>query len=266
MLLRYHLRSLKGYRHAASSQLRASTDSQNNNFSEKNTEEKYKPSESYISLSTLQRGILSIGSAIAALLDPTRADMVAILGETTGTKALLGMHERMSIHPEGSEILRSQPRINSSTVDLDKLRSMKEGTLGREYANWLDRNGVSPDTRLPVQFVEDPELAYVMQRYREAHDLIHTVLGMPTNMLGEVAVKWVEGIQTGLPMCVGGGIFGAARLRPKQRQKYLSIYLPWAIRVGQNSKFLMNIYYEKRWMQNLEELRRELSIEHPPPS
>ena len=35
-----------------------------------------------------------------------------------------------------------------------------------------------------MQFVDDPELAYVMQRYREAHDLVHTILGMPTNMLG----------------------------------------------------------------------------------
>ena len=43
---------------------------------------------------------------------------------------------------------------------------------------------VTPDTRTPVQFVDDIELAYVMQRYREIHDLVHTVLGMPTNMLG----------------------------------------------------------------------------------
>lgn len=43
---------------------------------------------------------------------------------------------------------------------------------------------VTPDSRLTVQFVDDLELAYVMQRYREVHDLIHAILGMPTNMLG----------------------------------------------------------------------------------
>jgi ubiquinone biosynthesis protein COQ4 len=31
----------------------------------------------------------------------------------------------------------------------------------------------------------DPQLAYVMTRYRETHDLVHTILGMPTNMLGK---------------------------------------------------------------------------------
>lgn len=45
-----------------------------------------------------------------------------------------------------------------------------------------------------------------MTRYRETHDLIHTVLDMPTNMLGEIAVKWIEAINIGLPMCYGGKI------------------------------------------------------------
>lgn len=54
-----------------------------------------------------------------------------------------------------------------------------------------------------------------MQRYRETHDLYHTILEMPTNMLGEVTVKWWEGLQLGLPMCLLGGLFGAARLYPK---------------------------------------------------
>lgn len=64
-------------------------------------------------------------------------------------------------------------------------------------------------------FVDDPEMAYVMTRYRETHDLYHTVLTMPTNMLGEITVKWVEALQTGLPMCAAGAFFGPVRLGPK---------------------------------------------------
>ncbi len=37
-----------------------------------------------------------------------------------------------------------------------------------------------------VRFVDDVELAYVMQRYREVHDLVHTILDMPINMLGNI--------------------------------------------------------------------------------
>lgn len=74
---------------------------------------------------------------------------------------------------------------------------------------------------MPVRFMDDPELAYVMTRYRECHDLVHTILGMPTNMLGEVSVKWVEALNTGLPMCYGGAVFGAMRLRPKYVKQLL---------------------------------------------
>ncbi|MPC11414.1 Ubiquinone biosynthesis protein COQ4, mitochondrial [Portunus trituberculatus] len=190
--------------------------------------------------------------------------MVAVLGETTGNKALIRLYARMSDDPEGSRILVDKPRISSSTVDLDALRELPADSLGRAYIRFLEDNKVTPDSRLPVQFVDDPELAYVMQRYREGHDLFHTILGMPTNMLGEVAVKWVEAIQTGLPMCYGGAVFGPLRFRPKQRQKYVSTYLPWAIRVGRNARLLMNIYFEERWEQSVHDVRAEFGIESPP--
>lgn len=99
---------------------------------------------------------------------------------------------------------------------------MPEGSFGREYLRFLEDNvsvllettslsgwagtrfdckcfhqhfpvsstfaflgqHVTPDSRADVKFVDDEELAYVMQRYREVHDLLHTLLGMPTNMLG----------------------------------------------------------------------------------
>lgn len=66
-----------------------------------------------------------------------------------------------------------------------------------------------------MRYVDDHELAYVMQRYREIHDLVHTLLEQPTDMLGEVVVKWVEGMQNRLPMCLTGGFFGSLRLAPK---------------------------------------------------
>ena len=57
---------------------------------------------------------------------------------------------------------------------------------------------VTPDSRADVKFVDNEELAYVMQRYREVHDLLHSLLGLPTNMLGEFAtieVGFIDYIQ-----------------------------------------------------------------------
>ncbi|PNF29001.1 Ubiquinone biosynthesis protein COQ4-like protein, mitochondrial [Cryptotermes secundus] len=217
-------------------------------------------SSSHIETTRFQKFLLAVGSAAVSLLDPMRADMIAVMGETAGDTAIKYMLQKMQSDNEGQEILRNRPRINSRTVDLEKLRQMPDGTLGRTYIKFLDSNKVTPDSRLPVQFVDDIELAYVIQRYREVHDLFHTILGMPTNMLGEVTVKWVEAIQTRLPMCVGGALFGPLRLYPKQRQKYVKYYLPWAIETGTNCKFLMNVFYEHRWEQPIKELHKELHI------
>ena len=37
--------------------------------------------------------------------------------------------------------------------------------------------------------MSDVDLAYVLQRYREIHDLLHVLTGMPTNVLGELGQK-----------------------------------------------------------------------------
>lgn len=97
---------------------------------------------------------------------------------------------------------------------------------------------------MPVRFLDDPDLAYVMTRYRECHDLVHTILGMPTNMLGEVSVKWVEALNTGLPMCYGGAIFGAMRLRPKYvNQLDVSSHLNLLAYFAGNDCITRNIIY-----------------------
>ncbi|XP_022907883.2 ubiquinone biosynthesis protein COQ4 homolog, mitochondrial [Onthophagus taurus] len=214
----------------------------------------------HIPTSTFQKLALGIGSAAVCIMNPRRPEMIACMGESTGYMAMKYMLDEMEKSTEGSEILRNRPRINSKTVDLDKLKGYPEGTLGRVYVDFLKKNNVTPDSRGPVQFVEDINLAYVMQRYREVHDLVHTILEMPTNMIGEITVKWVEGIQTKLPMCVTGAVFGPLRLKPKNRDTYKKYYLPWAIRTGNEANLLFNVYYEKRWDQPLYELHKELNI------
>ena len=113
------------------------------------------------------------------------ADTIATFGEVTAEPALHRIYKTMMSDPEGAEILAEKPRINSSIINLRELSLLPNGTLGKAYYEFLRVNNVTPDSRLPVRFIEDPELAYVMQRYREVHDLIHTVTGQPTNMLGE---------------------------------------------------------------------------------
>ncbi|EDW69045.1 ubiquinone biosynthesis protein COQ4 homolog, mitochondrial [Drosophila virilis] len=213
-----------------------------------------------IEITPFQKLLLGAGSSIASLLDPHRHDMIACLGETTGESALWNILDSMQATEEGRRILKDKPRINTKTIDFKRLEALPPNTFGATYAKFLKDNKVTPDSRMEVRFLEDPKLAYIMTRYRECHDLVHAALDMPTNMLCEVAVKWVEALNTGLPMCYGAAVFGAVRLRPRQRREYLKRYLPWAIENGKGMRPLMPIYWEQRWEQNIHELRCELGI------
>lgn len=77
--------------------------------------------------------------------------MVAALGETTAGPTLPRLRDRMLDSIEGRRVLRRRPRVNSSTIDLNKLAHYPEGTFGRAYVTWLERCGVTPDTREPVR-------------------------------------------------------------------------------------------------------------------
>ncbi|XP_072228450.1 ubiquinone biosynthesis protein COQ4 homolog, mitochondrial isoform X2 [Leuresthes tenuis] len=218
----------------------------------------------HIHTTPFQKALLAVGSGVAALQDPYRHDMVAVLGETTGHFALVKLRDRMRNDPEGYTILTERPRIRLSTLDQKKMASLPDGSFGREYLRFLEDNKVTPDSRADVKFVDDDELAYVMLRYREVHDLLHTLLGMPTNMLGEVAVKWFEAAQTGLPMCALGAVLGPLRLNASRLESLFTSLGPWAVQNGRRARCVLSVFYERRWEQNLEDLRQELNIEPPP--
>src|SRR5690349_663896 len=106
--------------------------------------------------------------------------MVAALGEATATPYFIyRLRDAMLADSTGRRILRDRPRITSKTMRLEYLRTLPGNTVGRSYADWLDREGVTPDTRDRVQYIDDEECAYVMQRYRECHDFYHAVTGLP---------------------------------------------------------------------------------------
>lgn len=218
----------------------------------------------HIHTNVLQKALLAVGSGVAALQNPYRHDMVAVLGETTGHLALVKLRDRMRNDPEGYTILMERPRIRLCTLNLNKMSTLPDGSFGREYLHFLEDNRVTPDSRADVKFVDNEELAYVMQRYREVHDFLHTLLGMPTNMLGEVAVKWFEAANTGLPMCALGAVLGPLRLSASHLQTLFKSLGPWALQNGRKAECILNIFYEKRWEQNVEDLRKELNIESPP--
>lgn len=193
--------------------------------------------------------------------------MIAVLGETTSGRQLPKMRQALlKGDEEGRRILIERPRITSTSIDIEKLRALEEGTFGRAYVDWLEKCGVSPDTRDPVRYIDDPELAYIMQRYRECHDFYHVVTGFPVSVSGELVVKWFELANMGLPVALLSSVFGPLRVKSDRRRRLSSTYLSWALRCGSQAKPLIGVRWEERWEMKMDDLKRELNISEPPMS
>ena len=227
----------------------------------------YRPPPNYpghVPLTTIERGALAIGSAFGSLMNPYRHDLIASLGEATAKPYFISrLHRAMLSNPTGRRILRERPRISSKNMKLEVLRQMPENSVGRVYAAWLDREGVTPDTRDPVRYIDDPEEAYVMQRYRETHDFTHAITGLPVIIEGELAVKAFEFANTLLPM-TALSLVAVVRLKPIERKRFFDIYLPWAVRNGIKAEEVINVYWEEELETDADELRQRLGIERPP--
>nr|KAJ3421060.1 Ubiquinone biosynthesis protein [Polyrhizophydium stewartii] len=191
--------------------------------------------------------------------------MVAALGETTGTLVLPALRDRMLRDRDGRRILRERPLVSTASVDLARLRALPTSTFGGAYVRFLDSQHVTPDSRENIKYIDDPELAYVMLRYRQVHDFWHALLDMPVTVEAEIAVKWFEFVQTGLPVAMLSALVGPLRLTAAERERLFGHFVPWAVQSASNCKFLMAVMYEDLFEQDLEQVRRDLGFLPPPP-
>ena len=72
----------------------------------------------------------------------------------------------------------------SPDVDVERLRRLADGSLGCEYARFLDANGITPlviSPHIEERFRKNP---WVL-RYTTTHDLHHVLSGFDTGLPGE---------------------------------------------------------------------------------
>jgi len=148
-------------------------------------------------------------------------------------------------------------------VDLDKLRKLPEGTLGREYAQFLDKQGIEPFTfsdEAKAEFRQDP---YTV-RYIVTHDLHHLLSGFDTGMAGELgvfAVSYGQGVLTNrLFLWMAKAIVSLAT--PTQFRRVLH-NCRVGLAIGKRAKLLVGERLEDQFERPLAELRAEYNIPEP---
>lgn len=221
----------------------------------------------HVPLFCYERALLFLGSSIGSFLHPERNEFIVALGETSATEGFLKrLRSDMLNDAVGRQILKDRPYITSEYLNLEKLKSYPDNSFGKTYYNWLVREHCSPDERVDVRFIDDEELAFVFQRYRQCHDFYHALLGLPVWREGEIALKLFEYLNIGIPFGGLGALFAPWNVKkPSERERLFNVYYPWAFKNAYHCKTnLINVYWEKVMDKDVDELRKELNIEIPP--
>ncbi len=112
-------------------------------------------------------------------------------------------HRRLEKSEVGRRLVRDETPYPPLFTDYDALRALPAGTLGREYVRELDERGIDPvdlARRTEAAYrgcAFSREHAYVRDRVRDAHDLVHTLTGYGIDVIGEAGVLSFTFGQTG---------------------------------------------------------------------
>lgn len=197
--------------------------------------------------------------SLRAIRDPADGEAVSAVGELSSLDALEGMKHAMMADRTGRVILRQQPLITDDTLEL--ARAQPTGSFGRRYAEYMDYNHFTPSGRTPVRHIADPTLAYIMTRYRQCHDFLHTATEAGRSVEEELAVKLLEWRHTGLPLGLLAIAGGVPHLSQAQRGN-MKVYWEWAAAQAPCSvhgqrfiPFYLNVPWEEMLPRPVEEVR-----------
>jgi ubiquinone biosynthesis protein COQ4 len=211
-----------------------------------------------------QKALLIPYFSIGALTYPERGDFVAGLGDLTSQSHLIRLKSHLNSSSAGRKLLIEKPLINSKSINLSELETYDQDSFGYAYHSFLSHHGYSPDDRTPVRYIQDPDLLYIMTRYRQIHDFWHILSGLPVSVLGELGLKRFEWYVTGFPLGFLSSTAGQLRLSHAERAVLYEILFPWAQRCASNAKDLIAFRYEDHLHLSLDQARDILSFEKAP--
>ena len=128
--------------------------------------------------------------------DPERTEKAFEILEAVGGTTDERTYARFLREPEGRDLLREQPSLVRAMADHDALAAMPEGSFGRAYLEFAQRNGFAADglvalaesTFAAERATFDDAQRWFFDRLNAMHDLWHVLTGYGTDPLGEGAL------------------------------------------------------------------------------
>lgn len=156
------------------------------------------------------------------IADPDDTARVFEIVEALSGNTLARVTARFAATETGAEILSERRRLLPVLIDRDRLRAMAPESLGRAYADFCDRAGITADGLVRAsearrEVPDDPAQRLVGERLRDMHDLWHVVTGYGTDLAGEAGLLAFSFAQTRNPGIAFIVAVGYARMRGEAR-------------------------------------------------
>lgn len=206
---------------------------------------------------------------------------VRMIGALSG-KSMERVMKRFLTTPHGEEILAREKGLLDVLTDRETLTAMPEGSFGRTYAEWLEREEISAEglvaaSEAAAQGDGEREGPYFVLgcRFREMHDLLHVVTGYGRDIVGEVGVLSFTCAQTGhtglvflLAVAYLRSLFGrrVGPIASKSREARAATreQLREGYRRGRKADWIVGADWEALLELPIGELRQRFRIPEPP--
>jgi ubiquinone biosynthesis protein COQ4 len=189
---------------------------------------------------------------------------VAFLRATEGNASRRAF-DRFRASPVGREVLRRRQPLRDHLLDRDGLAAMPDGSLGRVYLDFMERENISVPSLLDLATTDPyPPMSAKEWRFVERshvmHDLWHVVTGYGREAAGEVCILAVRSAQMrhlGVwLLCLGGMLkvgrdLGSHRVCAAAREAYTR---------GRRAAWLDGVDWEALLAEPLDVVRARLNL------
>lgn len=175
------------------------------------------------------------------------------------------MFERFRKTPTGVRILEERRSLLATLSDREALRALPEGSLGRVYAEFTEREQISADGLVDAsveggrRFDFGEQRRLFGERLRDMHDLWHVVTGYGRDLLGEASLLAFSYAQTrnrGVGFIV---LVAWLKARGAEGRPFRAL-LRGGYRRGKEAAWLPAADWEALLAKPLDEVRRELRV------
>jgi ubiquinone biosynthesis protein COQ4 len=212
------------------------------------------------------RPIVAVRALSALWNDPDDLPKVFTVIESLSGRTPERLLARMRRSESGRRLLAAKPDLRARLADRAALRGLPEGTLGRAYAELMDREGITPQGIVDASIqgtqsddVPEEDVLFNDERMRDTHDLWHVVTGYGADLLGESALLCFTFAQTKHPGVGFIALLALFRGAGIARSVMIEGY-----RRGQRAEWLPAVPWEDLLALPLTEVRERLGVGSPP--